>query len=72
MLLDPYVALAIIAGFIVALCVVGLIVYRVIATKIKKESKTSMPVGSDTTMTAQMLQDKYRSERDSGEFTRNI
>jgi NADH:ubiquinone oxidoreductase subunit 3 (subunit A) len=60
MVLDPFVALGIVAVFIIGLCVVGVVVYKVVSGNIKKESKTSM------------LQDKYRSERDSGEFKRNI
>jgi NADH:ubiquinone oxidoreductase subunit 3 (subunit A) len=72
MVLDPFVALGIVAVFIIGLCVVGVVVYKVVSGNIKKESKTSMPLGSDSTTTASMLQDKYRSERDSGEFKRNI
>jgi NADH:ubiquinone oxidoreductase subunit 3 (subunit A) len=72
MVLDPFVALGIVAIIIIGLCVAGLVVYKIINGNIKRESKTSMPLGSDSTTTAKMLQDKYRSERDSGEFKRNI
>jgi len=39
-------------------------------TKNKRESAESLPEGTDQSDFAKLLQDKYKAERDSGEFTR--
>lgn len=70
--IEPWMALAAIGVIMVVVCIVGLIVYKIVDAKEKKESFASLPQGADQTETSRMLQEKYRAERDSGEFTRNF
>lgn len=61
---------AIIFGVMILIAVVAWVISAGARTKNKKESEKSMPQGTDQSDFAKLLQDKYRAERDSGEFTR--
>ena len=66
------IGLGIIVGVMVLLCIAAVIVYRVLNAKNKMDSSSSLPQGTDQSDFAKMLQDKYKAERDSGEFKRNL
>ena len=62
----------IIFGVMVILCIAAVIVYSIVNTKNKNIASNSLPDGTDQSDFAKVLQDKYKAERDSGEFRRNI
>ena len=68
--MDILIAFGIIFGVMIALCVAAVIVYKIVSTKNKIQSSQSMPQGADSSNFARILQDKYKAERDSGEFKR--
>ena len=68
--MDIFIALIIIFGVMVALCVAAIVLYKINKKKEEVQSSKSMPKGADTTDFARILQDKYKAERDSGEFKR--
>lgn len=68
--MDIFIGFAIIFGAMVLLCVVAVIIYKVINVKNKHESAASLPQGTDQSEYARLLQDKYKGERDNGEFQR--
>jgi len=63
-------AFIIIFVVMIALCVVAVILYFAQNAKNKSQALKSMPKGADSSDFARMLQDKYKAERDSGEFKR--
>jgi len=65
-----YIALGIILGVMVLLGVAAVLVWISVEKNNKSKSSKSMPKGADTTAMGRMLQDKYKEERDNGEFKR--
>ena len=72
LLRNPFIAIGLIVAVIFIICLIGVIVYKSISTKIEKNSLASLPEGSDSSEIGKMLQDKYKAERDNGEFNRNF
>lgn len=71
--MDPIlISLGICVLVIIAMCGVGAIVYGVLKTKITQESKTSLPQGTDSSEMGKFLQEKYKEERERGEFKRHF
>lgn len=68
--MTPLIGFGIIVGVMILLCIIAIISYSIISAKNKHESSSSIPEGTDQSEFAKMLQDKYRTERDNGEFTR--
>jgi NADH:ubiquinone oxidoreductase subunit 3 (subunit A) len=68
--MNIYIAFAIIIGVMVVLGVVAVVVFITVEARNKSKSTKSMPKGADSTSMGRMLQDKYKEERDSGEFKR--
>lgn len=66
------IGFGIIIAVMVVLCIAAVVVYRVIVAKNQKEAANSLPQGSDQSDFGKMLQDKYKAERDSGEFRRTL
>lgn len=61
---------AIIGAVMVSIIVVAAVIYYTGQAKRTSESKKSLPKGADSSDFGKALQDKYRAERDSGDFKR--
>lgn len=68
--MDIITALLIVGAVMVVLCVGFIVAYKVMKAKDKFESSRSLPQGSDGSDFSKILQEKYKAERDSGEFKR--
>lgn len=68
--MDIVTALLIIFGVVLLSCVGFVIVYSVMKAKNNYEAGKSLPQGSDGSEFSKILQEKYKAERDSGEFKR--
>ena len=68
--MDIFIAFGIIFGVMILIVVGAAIAYSINNAKTRSESKKSMPQGADSSDFARMLQDKYKAERDNGEFKR--
>lgn len=68
--MDIYLAFGIIGGAVLLILVVAYIAAQMIAKKQEKDSVRSIPKGADETATSALLQERYRRERDQGEFSR--
>lgn len=68
--MDIYLAFGIIAGAVLLIMVAAFVAAQVIAKKQQNDSVRSIPKGADETATSALLQERYRRERDQGEFTR--
>lgn len=68
--MDIFVALIIIGVVMLVLVSAAGIIYYISNTSKKRASHKSLPKGADSSEFAKLLQDKYRAERDSGEFER--
>ncbi len=65
-----YIAIGVIIAVIIIILIITAIVRKSIEAKREFEAHRSLPQGSDGSDFGKMLQDKYRAERDSGEFKR--
>jgi hypothetical protein len=68
--LNIYLGFGIIFGFMILMCIAAVVVYNVVILRNSHESSASIPEGTDQSDYARMLQDKYKAERDSGDFKR--
>lgn len=68
--MNIYLGFGIIFGFMLLMCVAAVVVYKIISVSNSHESSASIPEGTDQSDYARMLQDKYKAERDSGDFKR--
>lgn len=65
-----YVAFSIVIGVMILMGVTAVVIFVTVEARNKSKSTRSMPKGADNTAMGRMLQDKYKEERDNGEFKR--
>lgn len=66
--MNIYLGFGIILVAMLLVCAAAVIVYNVVILKNQRESSASIPEGTDQSDYARMLQDKYKAERDNGEY----
>lgn len=68
--MDFWLALIIIVAVMGGLIVAAALIYKALSEKQKSDSSKSLPKGADNSDFGKLLQDKYRTERDNGNFQR--